>query len=54
MVQHVVDQISQLKIEEIVTIIGHGAEEVKKQLGDQSEYALQAEQLRNSTCSDAS
>ena len=30
MVQHVVDQISQLTIEKIVTITGHGAEEVKK------------------------
>lgn len=45
MVQHVVDQISQLKIDKIVTITGHGAEEVKKTLGDQTEYVLQAEQL---------
>ncbi|WP_338471273.1 bifunctional UDP-N-acetylglucosamine diphosphorylase/glucosamine-1-phosphate N-acetyltransferase GlmU [Niallia sp. XMNu-256] len=45
MVQHVVDQISQLKIEKIVTITGHGAEEVKSTLGQQTEYVLQAEQL---------
>ena len=45
MVEHVVDQISKLNIEEIVTIVGHGAELVKDQLGDKSEYALQAEQL---------
>ena len=45
MVQHVVDQISQLKIDKIVTITGHGAEKVKKTLGDQTEYVLQAEQL---------
>jgi bifunctional UDP-N-acetylglucosamine pyrophosphorylase / glucosamine-1-phosphate N-acetyltransferase len=45
MVQHVVDQISKLNIEKIVTIIGHGAEKVKAQLGNQSEYVLQAEQL---------
>jgi bifunctional UDP-N-acetylglucosamine pyrophosphorylase/glucosamine-1-phosphate N-acetyltransferase len=45
MVQHVVDQISKLNIEQMVTIIGHGAEKVKAQLGDQSEYVLQAEQL---------
>jgi bifunctional UDP-N-acetylglucosamine pyrophosphorylase / glucosamine-1-phosphate N-acetyltransferase len=45
MVQHVVDQISNLQIENIVTIIGHGAELVKAQLGDKSSYALQAEQL---------
>ena len=34
MVQHVVEQVKQLEIEEIVTIIGHGAELVKKELGD--------------------
>ncbi|WP_442597362.1 bifunctional UDP-N-acetylglucosamine diphosphorylase/glucosamine-1-phosphate N-acetyltransferase GlmU [Neobacillus sp. D3-1R] len=45
MVQHVVDQISHLKIEQIVTIIGHGAEKVKAQLGTTSSYALQEEQL---------
>src|SRR4051812_33901503 len=45
MVQHVVDQISKLKIKEIVTIIGHGAEMVQTQLGDRSLYALQKEQL---------
>ena len=28
-----------------MTITGHGAEEVKKTLGDQTEYVLQAEQL---------
>jgi len=45
MVQHVVDQVSTLNIEEIVTIIGHGAEMVKSQLGDVSMYALQEKQL---------
>ncbi|WP_336990688.1 bifunctional UDP-N-acetylglucosamine diphosphorylase/glucosamine-1-phosphate N-acetyltransferase GlmU [Bacillus infantis] len=45
MVQHVVDQVSNLHIEKIVTIIGHGAELVKSQLGDASSYALQEEQL---------
>ncbi|MFJ8248105.1 bifunctional UDP-N-acetylglucosamine diphosphorylase/glucosamine-1-phosphate N-acetyltransferase GlmU [Peribacillus asahii] len=45
MVQHVVEQVNQLQIEEIVTIIGHGAERVQKQLGDVCQYALQAEQL---------
>jgi bifunctional UDP-N-acetylglucosamine pyrophosphorylase / glucosamine-1-phosphate N-acetyltransferase len=45
MVQHVVEQISKLEIQEMVTIIGHGAEKVKAQLGEQSGYALQAEQL---------
>lgn len=45
MVQHVVDQISMLNIQEIVTIIGHGAEKVQLQLGSSSKYALQEEQL---------
>ncbi|OLS34146.1 bifunctional UDP-N-acetylglucosamine diphosphorylase/glucosamine-1-phosphate N-acetyltransferase GlmU [Bacillus sp. MRMR6] len=45
MVQHVVDQIMKLDIQEIVTIIGHGAEKVKAQLGKQSRYALQEQQL---------
>jgi bifunctional UDP-N-acetylglucosamine pyrophosphorylase/glucosamine-1-phosphate N-acetyltransferase len=45
MVQHVVDQIAKLNIQEMVTIIGHGAEMVKAQLGLSSEYALQEEQL---------
>ncbi|WP_028390520.1 bifunctional UDP-N-acetylglucosamine diphosphorylase/glucosamine-1-phosphate N-acetyltransferase GlmU [Bacillus cihuensis] len=45
MVQHVVDQVSQLQIEEIVTVTGHGAEKVQEQLGSACVYALQAEQL---------
>jgi bifunctional UDP-N-acetylglucosamine pyrophosphorylase/glucosamine-1-phosphate N-acetyltransferase len=45
MVQHVVDQISNLHIQKTVTVIGHGAEKVKLELGDQTEFALQAEQL---------
>lgn len=45
MVQHVVDQVSKLNIDEVVTIIGHGAEKVKAQLGDKIQYALQESQL---------
>lgn len=45
MVQHVVDQISKLNIQKTVTVIGHGAEKVKSELGDKSDYALQEEQL---------
>ncbi len=45
MVQHVVDQVSLLNINEIVTVVGHGAEKVKEQLGDRSIYVLQEEQL---------
>ncbi|MBT2720088.1 bifunctional UDP-N-acetylglucosamine diphosphorylase/glucosamine-1-phosphate N-acetyltransferase GlmU [Bacillus sp. ISL-46] len=45
MVQHVVDQVMKLNIQEVVTIIGHGAEMVQAQLGDSSRYALQDQQL---------
>ncbi|WP_163102911.1 bifunctional UDP-N-acetylglucosamine diphosphorylase/glucosamine-1-phosphate N-acetyltransferase GlmU [Peribacillus alkalitolerans] len=45
MVQHVIDHVSSLHIEEIVTIIGHGAEKVQAQLGNRSKYALQEQQL---------
>ncbi|WP_203364426.1 bifunctional UDP-N-acetylglucosamine diphosphorylase/glucosamine-1-phosphate N-acetyltransferase GlmU [Bacillus sp. REN10] len=45
MVEHVIDQISNLHTQKIVTIVGHGAEEVKGYLGNKSEFALQAEQL---------
>ncbi|KYG33297.1 bifunctional UDP-N-acetylglucosamine diphosphorylase/glucosamine-1-phosphate N-acetyltransferase GlmU [Alkalihalobacillus trypoxylicola] len=45
MVQHVVDQVNQLGFEEKVTVVGHGAEDVQKQLGDQISYVVQKEQL---------
>jgi bifunctional UDP-N-acetylglucosamine pyrophosphorylase / glucosamine-1-phosphate N-acetyltransferase len=45
MVQHVVDQVRKLTIQEMVTVIGHGAELVKGQLGEESHYALQEQQL---------
>ena len=45
MVQHVVDHIQSLDVNRIVTVVGHGAKTVQEQLGDQSEYVLQAEQL---------
>ncbi len=44
MVEHVVDEARKLSLEKLVTIVGHGAEDVKKHLGEKSEYALQAEQ----------
>ncbi|MCT8136368.1 bifunctional UDP-N-acetylglucosamine diphosphorylase/glucosamine-1-phosphate N-acetyltransferase GlmU [Anaerobacillus sp. CMMVII] len=45
MVQHVVDQVSQIGVEETVVVVGHGAELVKEQLGDGITYVLQEEQL---------
>ncbi|MEH7335664.1 bifunctional UDP-N-acetylglucosamine diphosphorylase/glucosamine-1-phosphate N-acetyltransferase GlmU [Neobacillus drentensis] len=45
MVEHVVDQVEKLNVQEMVTIIGHGAEMVQGQLGSRSHYALQEQQL---------
>ncbi|MCL6585051.1 MAG: bifunctional UDP-N-acetylglucosamine diphosphorylase/glucosamine-1-phosphate N-acetyltransferase GlmU [Anoxybacillus sp.] len=45
MVQHVVDQVLQLGLEKLITVVGFGAEQVKAQIGRKSEFALQEEQL---------
>ncbi|MHC9533460.1 bifunctional UDP-N-acetylglucosamine diphosphorylase/glucosamine-1-phosphate N-acetyltransferase GlmU [Dellaglioa sp. L3N] len=45
MVDHVLSEIEANNMDEVVTIVGHGAEQVEETLGDHSEYALQAEQL---------
>ncbi|MCM2535581.1 bifunctional UDP-N-acetylglucosamine diphosphorylase/glucosamine-1-phosphate N-acetyltransferase GlmU [Neobacillus pocheonensis] len=45
MVQHVVDQVTKLHIQKMATVVGHGAEKVRAQLGDQSQYVLQEQQL---------
>lgn len=45
MVEHIINRVMETEPAEIVTIVGHGAEKVKEQLGDRCEYALQAEQL---------
>ena len=45
MVQHVVDQVSKVGVEETVVVVGHGAEKVQDQLGDKITYVLQEEQL---------
>lgn len=45
MVEHVLRAVQESNVERIVTIVGHGAETVRELLGDQSEYALQEEQL---------
>lgn len=45
MVEHVVDHVQTLDVARTVSIVGHGAEKVKDQLGEKSEYVLQAEQL---------
>ncbi|MDK9866906.1 MULTISPECIES: bifunctional UDP-N-acetylglucosamine diphosphorylase/glucosamine-1-phosphate N-acetyltransferase GlmU [Staphylococcus] len=45
MIEHVVDNVKQSGIEQLVTIVGHGAESVKETLGDASLYSFQEEQL---------
>ena len=45
MVAHVIDNIIKLEAKRIVTIVGHGAEQVEQTLGAKSEYVLQEEQL---------
>ena len=45
MVDHVLTQLERVEIDQIVTVVGHGADQVKQLLGDRTTYALQAEQL---------
>ncbi|MCR6108818.1 bifunctional UDP-N-acetylglucosamine diphosphorylase/glucosamine-1-phosphate N-acetyltransferase GlmU [Bacillus sp. A301a_S52] len=45
MVQHILDELNACRIDQTVTIVGHGAEKVKELLGDKVAYALQKEQL---------
>ncbi|WP_077623897.1 bifunctional UDP-N-acetylglucosamine diphosphorylase/glucosamine-1-phosphate N-acetyltransferase GlmU [Sediminibacillus massiliensis] len=45
MVQHVVDQLNKLELDKLITVVGFGAEKVKDQLGDNSQYVIQEEQL---------
>lgn len=45
MVEHIMNRVQEIQPSEIVTIVGHGAERVKEQLGSRTNYALQAEQL---------
>lgn len=45
MVEHVLDNISKVKADKIVTVVGHGAELVKTNLEGKSDFVLQEEQL---------
>ncbi len=45
MVGHVVQNLSQCKVNRKVVVVGHGADAVKSYLGDQVEYVFQHEQL---------
>ncbi len=45
MVEHVLEQVKAIGLEEIVTIVGFGSDQVKEHLGEESKFVLQAEQL---------
>lgn len=45
MVEHVIRAVQTSNVDRIVTIIGHGAEQVQAVLGERTQYALQAEQF---------
>ncbi|MET3576227.1 bifunctional UDP-N-acetylglucosamine diphosphorylase/glucosamine-1-phosphate N-acetyltransferase GlmU [Bhargavaea ullalensis] len=45
MVSHVIDHIRGLGADRIVTVVGYGAELVEEEVGERSEFVLQAEQL---------
>ncbi|MCU9615289.1 bifunctional UDP-N-acetylglucosamine diphosphorylase/glucosamine-1-phosphate N-acetyltransferase GlmU [Caldibacillus lycopersici] len=45
MVQHVIDQMLDVGADQIITVVGHGAELVKKELEGKSDFVLQEKQL---------
>jgi len=45
MVQHVVDTMASMQVEDIVVVVGHGADAVRAKLGEGVAYAIQEEQL---------
>lgn len=45
MVDHVLTQVEATHMDRIVTIVGHGAQDVERALGDRTKYAEQTEQL---------
>ena len=45
MVQHVIDQLGSANLDEMVTIVGFGADKVIEHIGDKSKFVIQGEQL---------
>ncbi len=45
MIQYVIEALQPTNLDELVTVVGHGAEKVSKEVGDQSKFVIQAEQL---------
>ncbi|MCF6515856.1 bifunctional UDP-N-acetylglucosamine diphosphorylase/glucosamine-1-phosphate N-acetyltransferase GlmU [Lactobacillus sp. S2-2] len=45
MVDHVLSQVERLKMDNIITVVGYGAEKVEESIGDRTKYVLQDQQL---------
>src|SRR5699024_1545242 len=45
MVLHVIDQLKSLNLDQLITVVGYGSEEVMEQIGNVSEFVMQKEQL---------
>lgn len=45
MIQYVINALSPSKVEKLVTVVGHGAEKVSKEVGSNSDFVIQEEQL---------
>ena len=45
MVQHVIDQLKPLDLNEMATVVGYGAEQVIEKIGNESNFVIQEEQL---------
>ena len=45
MIQHVLNQLKRVQIDKKITIVGFGAEAVKEEIGDETAFAIQKEQL---------
>ena len=45
MVDHVLTQVEKTHMDQIVTVVGYGAEQVEETLGDRTKYVLQKQQL---------
>ncbi|WP_367371307.1 bifunctional UDP-N-acetylglucosamine diphosphorylase/glucosamine-1-phosphate N-acetyltransferase GlmU [Pediococcus parvulus] len=45
MVDHVLTQVEKTNMDQVVTVVGHGAERVEDELGKRTEYAYQEQQL---------
>lgn len=45
MVKHVIDQLKSIAIDELVTVVGHGAEQVMETIGNDTKFVIQEQQL---------